>query len=176
MRFRLMTAALAVGFAAAPALAQDATLAPSHGETSLAAGFTPSPHVARVWAGAMGEINAAEAEVLADVEHCAGFITEAPNFVLNFEPADAAGPLSFSVRTQADPTLVVATPDGDWLCADDILNDAGDIESFEPVLAIAEASAGRYAIWVGVFHRPGQAPADLTIWDGAVDPAWIERR
>lgn len=85
-----------------------------------------------------------------------------------FEPAapDAVvtwggGALRLTVRSSADATLAVVDPAGRWHCND-------DAEGLMPVVEIAGAAAGRYAVWAGTFGSPGVA---ATLLAGAPRPS-----
>jgi hypothetical protein len=124
---------------------------PTYGQVQLQAGFQPDPHNVRLTAG--GPINAREALGAA----CPGFIANNPDFDLYWTAGGGALPLVISADSQADTTLVVRTPSGQWLCEDD-----GGFNAMNPGLRIDNPQSGLYDIWVGTY-RPGNAPAVLSI-------------
>jgi hypothetical protein len=123
--------------------ALDWTLAPSDGELTLAAGFSPDPTTLDVQAG--GDLTAADAAGAA----CAGLVSASPNVWINY--TSGAWPLILSVASEADTTLVVRTPEGEWICDDD----SGG--SLNPSVRFDAPTSGQYAIWVGAFTDGRQA-------------------
>lgn len=83
---------------------------------------------------------------------CAGIIPVTPDLDL-FVPVADLGPIEVRLDSaEADPTLAIFTPDGEWLCDDDGgggLNAAIRIHAPEP---------GRYAVFLGTFAPPEGAP------------------
>lgn len=128
-------------------------LPPLYGEQDVATGFTPDPITVDVTAG--GPIEAALVE-----ESCRGFVTEASTYRIYYTAGDL--PLIFSVTSDADTTLVIADPNGEWFCDDD---SAGDLN---PQITFDLPANGVYDIWVGTYDG-GEAPATLTITEIAGD-------
>ncbi len=117
-------------------------LDPAFGAIDLSAGFAPDPQVVDVTAG--GDVDASPIAT-----GCAGFVTSAPTYRIQYDAGD--GPLTFYVMSEADTTLVIADPDGNWFCNDDT-NDLNPQITFDP------ANSGQYDIWVGTYDAgPGQA-------------------
>jgi hypothetical protein len=86
-----------------------------------------------------------------DENQCFGFGDPRPDHILNLEkPADRLKVMINSRGT--DTTLVIQTPDGSFLCADDFGNskDAG--------LESPTWKSGQYKLWIGTV-RPGQRHA-----------------
>ena len=78
------------------------------------------------------------------VDNCYGYVDpSAPDLVVDWEGGD----LEVSVQGDFDPTLAVYTASGQWVCDD-------DTDRLLPVIALNDAPAGRYAVWVGSF-APG---------------------
>lgn len=116
-------------------------LAPTFGEVTLAAGFTPDPHSVAIIAG--GEIDAYTALATDALGNgCYGMIAEAPDYRLQYS-AGGGFPLIISVRADADTTLVVNAPDGNWYCDDD----SGGYPN--PLIRFDNPASGQYDIWVG---------------------------
>ncbi len=146
-----MVAAAAVSLMAAPAYAQNLNTGAngSFGQVRLTSGFAPDPHAVTVSAG--GTIESTSAN-----ESCsAGYITARPQFSLRYRAGDL--PLFISATSEEDSTLVVRTPNGEWLCDDD----SGG--SLNPLVSITDPRSGRYQIWVGRFGSQDLAPAVLQI-------------
>jgi hypothetical protein len=144
---RLLFLGALLSTAATPAaLAQpDPAAAPAAGTLTLESGFSPSPRAVELTAG--GAVEAAAADPL-----CAGYVNTAPSVVLDYGGAGASVSLHLYVRSDADTVLLLHTPDGAWLCND-------DMEGADPGLYVASPAAGRYAVWVGTYAGDGDAPA-----------------
>lgn len=84
-----------------------------------------------------------------------GYVAQAPDFSLYFDPAGQVSTLNISVQAQCDTTLLVNDPSTAWLFNDD----ATDLN---PALTIGDAQAGRYDIWVGTFGDQ-LCPSTITI-------------
>ena len=81
-------------------------------------------------------------------EGCKGFIHEQPVVSIDWEgDADFAEIFFFSDH---DPTLVIRTPDGEYLCSDDT-----NPLLLDPTIEIPNPTKGEYDIWVGSY-QPGQ--------------------
>jgi hypothetical protein len=120
--------------------APDPTLKPTFGGKKLVAGFTPDPFTKDVVAG--GPIQTSLGGVTA-------WVAKAPDFRLNYTAGNFA--LTFHVKSTADTTLLIRTPDGKWLADDD-----GD--GFpNPKIKIDKPLTGQYDIWVGTIPQ-GQTP------------------
>ncbi|ABI66879.1 peptidase S1 and S6, chymotrypsin/Hap [Maricaulis maris MCS10] len=133
------TAIIAAAAFAGLAAAQDYSLSPNFGTTSLSAGFAPDPYGVSIVAG--GSVNASNVG-------CAGMISNAPDVRLQW----SGGRITIGAESGSDTTLVVNAPDGSWYCAD-------DVNGFDP--AIALSGSGQYDIWVGVF---GGGTANATLY------------
>lgn len=144
---RIALAVLLLGVGASVAVAQDPTLDPTYGTAALAAGFENDPFITNVTGG--GAINAATLGA-----QCAGYISTAPNFRLNY--AGTGAPLIISVVANDDTTLVVAGPDGGWSCNDNAADQ-------NPAVRLTDPVAGDYAIWVGTRSVGAVAPARLYV-------------
>ena len=154
MKTLISTTAMAVIMAAAAAStasAQDMSMAPSYGSTSLEAGFIPDPHTVELDAG--GTISA-ESEVSDD---CRGYISLAPDYTVTYE-ADDYSTLTFNVDSGADTTLVINGPDGLWYCDDD-----GADEPLNPLIEFDSPLTGEYNIWVGTYSDDGTRAATLFV-------------
>lgn len=153
---------LVVGLTSASA--QDRSLDPSYGTFKLQSGSDPL--VLDLLAG--GPVNVFDAIG----GGCGGHVAEAPDLVINFT-ASANSALTIAATSNVDTTLIVAGPDGDWICDDD---SGGD---FDPRVVIDSPVSGDYAIWVGTYNEgryeeatlsvaTAEASADTLNWD--LDP------
>jgi hypothetical protein len=147
---RALVAAAAVTLMAAPAYAQriNSSANGTFGQVSLRSGFTPDPHTTSVNAGGPIDVSTVS-------EQCRGFIAERPSFTLRYRAGEL--PLYVGVVSDADTTLVVKGPSGQWMCDDD----SGD--DLNPVISWDNPSSGRYQIWVGRFGTNETVPAQLYI-------------
>ena len=150
VRLGAMVAACAM-LAGAPVLAQDASQDPNFGSISLRAGFTPDPMVVRITAG--GTINSNDASSLGG--QCVGMITDAPDFRITYAARPGAR-LTIRIASQADTTLVVNGPNGNWYCNDDLGT------SLNPGVIYRTPQSGAYDVWVGTYGTD-PAPAEIRI-------------
>jgi hypothetical protein len=127
----------------------DYTLPSNYGSISLSGGFSPDPYVIDVLAG--GNL---EAESAAD-QSCRGYVTQAPDVELIFEPG--ALDLYISALSDNDTTLVINDPSGNWVCNDD------GSSGVNPGIHFENPQAGAYHIWVGTYWDGDGAPARLAI-------------
>ena len=145
---RLMFAATLALVCAAPAAAQDFTATPNYGEIRLSPGFTPDPVLTVVQAG--GSMNAN-----ANLKTCSGYITSAPDVRLHWNGNGSLN-LKISAISNADTTLVINGPNGEWYCDDDSGEDAN------PSVTLPSIS-GQYDIWVGTYVAGDIKPAVVSI-------------
>ncbi|MCW5717989.1 MAG: hypothetical protein KIS68_09200 [Bauldia sp.] len=124
------------------AAAIDPDAVPGFGEGTLNAGFSPDPTTVDVTAG--GPIDAAIVDAA-----CNGFITAEPTYRLTYSAA--SWPLILSAVSEADLTIVVRTPDGEFVCND-------DTNGANPAVRLEQPAAGAYEIWVGTY-APGPTQA-----------------
>ena len=127
----------------------DFDLPSNFGSVSLEGGFTPDPYLVDILAG--GPLEAQEA---ADPS-CRGYVTEAPDFELNFQPGTLD--LFISALSEADTTLVINDPAGRWHCNDD------GAEGLNPGIRFENPAAGTYDIWVGTYWSGEGQAAQLAI-------------
>lgn len=124
----------------------DPTAAPSFGQVTLSAGFTPDPYLVDVVVG--GDLDAASLG-----SGCAGGIASSLDFRLTYR---AGGyPISFAAISGADTTLVINGPDGQYYCDDDSGGDG------DPFISFTRPQSGVYDIWVGVY---GGGTADAVLY------------
>lgn len=107
-----------------------------------AAGFPLDPFLLSLQGG-----GSVEASTLS--EDCAGYIPANPTVAVDYK--GKADMLRIFFYSDGDPTLVVQTPDGSYLCGDDTSRLVLD-----PTVEIAKPAQGRYNVWVG-----SAVPTDL---------------
>lgn len=138
-----------------PTLAQNYSRNPAFGTYRLGAGFTPDPYAINVRAGGRRDAGALGAG-------CTGSIADAPDVRVHYQAGSF--PLSFTVRSGADTTLVVNDPNGRWHCDDDSATDhdarAGGLD---PYVRFERPLDGQYDIWIGHYEGGTGVPARLLI-------------
>lgn len=151
-RSRMLAVAAALSLVAAPAFAQNINSGATgtFGQVQLRAGFSPDPHAVTVAGGGAIESTRADDECLA------GYIASRPSYTLRYRAGEL--PLYIFSVSEADTTIAVRAPDGQWYCDDD----SGG--SLNPVVSWQTPRSGRYQIWVGRFAVQNEtAPAVLNI-------------
>ena len=133
------------------ASSQDVTLPPDFGTIDLADSFQPDPQTI--------DVNAGGALFAGDLEFaCNGYVSDAPSYRINFQ-AGASG-LGIYTDSYTDTTLLINTPEGEWVCNDDNYN----LEDFNAGYYFANPESGEYNIWVGTFPDvSGSSDATLNI-------------
>jgi len=127
-------------------------LEPNYGETELD-GFSDDP-ILRVPVTSGGEISIESFE-----NNCAGFVSDAPDYRLEWK--GLAENLSFSFlpdQTDDDATILINLPDGSWQCNDDISD--GNVN---PGITLANPKNGTYNIWVGSYNESDFLDGNLII-------------
>lgn len=146
---RLIVVMAALACVATPTVAQNTSASPTYGTYSLSGGFNPDPMNIRVSSG--GNINASKLG-----NGCTGFIANAPDVRLNYKPGSL--PLIISVNSNADTSLVINLPNGDWLCDDDSGNGA-----LNPSITLRNVQSGQYDVWVGTYGETDAKSAHLSL-------------
>jgi hypothetical protein len=118
----------------------DLTAAPVYGDVTLSSGFTPDPYTLSLTPGGSNDASTVDAT-------CTGQVGSAPDVDLYYTSGNL--PLYIYVQSGDDTTLVINTPDGDWICDDD----AG--AGLNPGVSFKAPESGRYDIWVGRFGDAG---------------------
>ena len=127
----------------------DFTLDANYGSVELEAGFLPDPHRLELRAG--GPVEASSGAN----RSCRGFVTAAPDYEVQY----TAGEMDLFISAYADgndPTLVVNTPSGEWVCNDDQIG-------LNPGIAFENPESGVYDIWVGTYLEDDAFEAELQI-------------
>ena len=119
-------AAVAMAIGASGAEAQDRTLEPAYGTAKLVDGF--ETYTLDLLAG--GSQNAASTIG----GSCYGFVADAPDLRVFYTAGGS--PLVYSVESEADTTLMILDPNGDWICDDDT---GGDLN---PKVTITTPTSG----------------------------------
>jgi hypothetical protein len=132
--------------------------APSNfGEVTLVTGFTPDPYSIDLVAGGGVDVSTQGLP-----PECRGFVTDAPDYKLFYTGGNVYS-LFIYAMSDADVTLVINDPSGNWICDDDSLG------SLNPLVTLnSPAPSGRYDIWVGTYSS-GNQPATLYISE--INPA-----
>ncbi|MGK9237199.1 peptidase S1 [Inquilinus limosus] len=136
----------------------DSGARPTYGTVSLVGGFPVDPYPIGVVAG--GPYSAAALGT-----DCIGNITAAQADA-RIEFANGRRPLSIYAAAGSDVALVVRTPAGTWICADDT-DDGGT----NPAITFERPANGTYAVWVAAVdaaNRP--VPAVLVVSE--FPPTW----
>jgi hypothetical protein len=123
----------------------DVGAAPVYGDVTLSSGFTPDPHVVNVTPG--GNNDAATVN-----SACSGMVGSAPDVDLYFTAGNL--PLYVFADSADDTTLLINTPNGDWICDDD------SALGLNPGVVFKAPASGLYDIWVGRF---GDASGSATL-------------
>lgn len=118
----------------------DASADPHFGESMLAPGFTPDPHMVEIVSGGQVDVSDLGSE-------CIGYAAREPDYRLHWTETGEELFISFRADDpDDDATMVVRTPNNEWLC-----NDDAHAGTLDPELAIQDPPAGDYAIWIGTY-------------------------
>jgi hypothetical protein len=102
---------------------------------------------------------------------CGGLITVSPSYA--FEWSGQAKALGVMFEGDGDATVIVRTPDGKFVCADDAAGSA----NLNPVVILAGPTAGRYLVWVGRVDPAKLVTGKLTVASTAdLKPAILKQR
>ncbi|MCB9532148.1 MAG: hypothetical protein H6700_10315 [Myxococcales bacterium] len=125
--------------------------APLFEHHNLTAPFQPDPFAITVRAGGNDAI--AEANVYDPTGGtCNGWVNAGqPDIAITY--TSRGTPLTFSVNSESDTTLIVNLPDGTWRC-----NDDANGNTLNPRLYFGDGMSGRYSVWVGTYQRDGTFP------------------
>jgi hypothetical protein len=145
---RLFLAAILLAGTAGPALAQDVSANPTFGTINLSAGFPDDPRNVNLQAG--GTLDATRVPA----GDCHGFIAGPPDVRVNYRAGSL--PLTFSVTSDVDTTLVISGPDGSWACND-------DSNGLNPRIRFDHPGSGQYDVWVGTMDNGNPHNARLSV-------------
>jgi hypothetical protein len=143
----------------------DGSQTPNYGTSSLSSGFTPDPLIVALQSG--GDIDAATLELSPQNESgiCRGSVTSSPDYRIDWSGSTTNLRIFYAAADNGDTTLIVQTPDGNWLCDDDT---GGNLQ---PQIDIANPEAGAYAIWVGSFQTEEALDGNLYITELDYSPS-----
>ena len=127
----------------------DSSLPSAYGRSNLVSGFDPDPMTISLQAG--GPVDVFEAVG----QECRGFAAAAPDYQIDYEAGSLD--LYISASSDADATLIVYGPDGNWLCDDD------GSEGLNPGIQVDRPLSGTYLVWVGTYNLGGFAPSALHV-------------
>jgi hypothetical protein len=96
---------------------------------------------------------------------CNGYLNEKPDMVFN--APEGVKSLLVYFEGNSDSTLVVAQPDGTFLCNDDSLRGVNE----NPLVLIKTPQAGQYEVWVGRVSADADLTGKLTVTKLAKQPA-----
>jgi hypothetical protein len=103
--------------------------------------------------------------------YCGGLITVAPSYA--FDWTGQAKAVGVMYEGDGDGTLIVRTPDGKFVCADD---DAGSA-NLNPLVILGNPAAGRYLVWVGRVDPTKPVTGKLTVASTAdLEPAVLKQK
>ncbi|MDO8909214.1 MAG: serine protease [Pseudohongiella sp.] len=136
----------------------DWTQDPYFGSINLRAGFVPDPHKVEVTAG--GSVDVANGTYGSE---CRGYASSAPDFQLNWDGGGNRLQVYFVAEDGSDATLILNTPDANWLCNDDAPG------TLNPGITISSPGNGRYDVWVGAYSRGEYISGDLYITELTTD-------
>lgn len=122
--------------------------AQTFGSVNLRAGFTPDPYRTTITSG-----GALSARTL--FTNCTGWVADAVDFSVFYTAGNYN--LTFSATSQADTTLIVQAPNGQFYCDDD----SGP--GLNPTITIGNPGSGNYSVWVGSYSQGQYAQATLSI-------------
>ena len=146
----VVLALIVMGVAAASS--QDITAEPNFGSLTLDEGFVPDPETVSVTSGGSVEVG---------VDGCSyGYVSSAPDVDVHYTTSGDSD-LYFYVVGDGDTTLLVNTPNGDWVCDDDSYEDG------DPILVLYNAPEGLYNVWAGSYSNDFH---DATLFVSEIDP------
>jgi hypothetical protein len=102
---------------------------------------------------------------------CGGLITVAPSYA--FDWTGQAKAVGVMYEGDGDATLIVRTPDGKFVCADDAAGSA----NLNPLVILGNPAAGRYLVWVGRTNPDKPVTGKLTVASTAdLKPAVLKQK
>jgi len=147
-----MLALLGMATTASAQQMPDWEAAPVFDTISLAADFAPDPYIVELLAGGASQV---------PLRDCEGYINlAAPDLDLNYEAG--AFPLMIYAQATADVTLLVYTPQGDWICE----SNTGGMEN--SLIIFETPESGNYNIWVGTRGATSDTP-EATVTFSEID-------
>lgn len=130
----------------------DPSLTPRAGVVQLRMGFLPDPNVTPLASGGPVDVAYLGGE-------CRGFASAAPGLIVEWTGRSRALYVLFEAeRLNADATLIVLSPEGEWYC-----NDDAHLRTLNPMVVLRTPGPGNYAIWVGSYSPADSLPGQLII-------------
>lgn len=127
----------------------------TRGEIDLSAGEAGLILVATQEVTAGGDIPAFTLNLNNDA--CGGFVSAEPSLVFNW--AGTTANLRIFFESETDTTLIVQTPDGAFVCDDDVEKE----RNFNPLVDILNPAEGTYRVYIGGFDPENTFTGTLTI-------------
>jgi hypothetical protein len=128
----------------------DVRAEPRYAALELRVGFEPDPREVTVDAGGNRDARAMRA-------NCSGMIDfSRPDVNLTYTQGTGQFPLYIGAVSQADTTIVINDPQGNWHCND-------DYEGLNPGVVFQRPMFGTYNIWIGTLDRGPTQPATVRI-------------
>jgi hypothetical protein len=138
---------LALSLLSTTAVAQNWRATPTYTTLNLNAGFNPDPTSVSIRAGGADRVTQSG---------CRGYIhNAAPDVDLNYTSGSL--PLVIYTESDADTTLLINTPSGNWLCDDD----SG--RGTDAAIHMTSPESGNYNIWVGNYNGTDTPAATLHV-------------
>ena len=131
------TVTVNVGAAPPPVATLNYSLPPNYGSTSLTSGFVPDPFTVGMTSGGPVDVSYLGSG-------CSGFATSAPDYSVNYT-SGAFPTLRFYFIGSGDTTMVINTPNGNYVCIDDSFG------TLNPTIDFNSPSGGRYDVWIGSY-------------------------
>lgn len=125
----------------------------NYGVHRLQAGFMPDPKTVSVVSG--GSLDSSSMGLGAG---CTGYVTANPDAILHYNGTPSTGLLRIFVQAQgnADTTLIINGPNGQWYCNDDAFGR-------NPEITFNSPGSGQYDIWVGSYEAGRNLRGQLNI-------------
>ncbi|HYO87384.1 MAG TPA: SH3 domain-containing protein, partial [Candidatus Limnocylindrales bacterium] len=125
------------------------SLPSNYGSVTLTSGFVPDPSTVNVTSGGTVDLSYLGSG-------CTGFATSAPDFSVNYT-SGAFPTLRFFFVGSGDTTMVINTPGGNFVCADDSFG------TLNPSLDFNSPASGRYDVWIGSFSSGAFVSGTLNV-------------
>lgn len=132
----------------------DYSLEPHFETVTLSAGFTNDPKTVRVTSGGVVDVSQINIGV-----GCTGFASKAPDVRFNWTGKSNSLRVFFQADNgTADATLIINTPNGQWIC-----NDDAHSGTLNPEIELGSYGAGQFDIWVGSYSEGENISGTLKI-------------